>query len=74
MTDLPHREKLTARLDVPIGEDMKEVLAALAVVQGYGSTAEYVRDVLSRTVYGEMPMLEEYRRRRAAARGNTSHE
>lgn len=74
MSDIPQREKLTSRLDVPIGEEFKEVLAALAVVMGYGSTAEYVRDILTKVVYGEAPMLEEYRRRRAAARGSASHE
>ena len=74
MADIPRREKLTARLDVPIGEDRREKLSALAVINGHGSTAEYVRDVLTRMVYGELSMLQQYRRQRPDAMGGSSNE
>ncbi len=59
------------RIDLVPGE-LKERVSALAIVHGYGSAAEYVRDLLVRHVYGELAHVQTYSRRRSGPMGGTS--
>lgn len=64
--------KLTDRIDVPVPPELKERVAALAIVHGYGSSSEYVRELLMRHVYGELAHVQTYSRRRGPPMGGTS--
>lgn len=68
-TSNPGGVKNDDRLDVPIPSDLKEQVAALAIAHGYGSAAEYVRELLYRTVHGELTMLQAYARRSRGSMG-----
>lgn len=48
--------KLTQRLDVPVSQEMEEDVITLARIAGV-SKAEWVRDLIERTVHGEMAVL-----------------
>lgn len=48
--------KLTARLDVPVSEEIHEMVIALSALNGVPK-AEYVRSILERTLLGEMSMM-----------------
>lgn len=64
--------KLTERLDVPVPAELKERVSALAIVHGYGSASEYVRELLTRHVFGELHMVQRYGQRRRGPMGGTS--
>jgi hypothetical protein len=67
--------KLTARLDIPVSESLKESLSALAIVSGYGSTGEYLRAVLTAHVHGHLATAQAaYRRSGPAAMGRKDGE
>lgn len=44
--------KCTERIDVPCTSEHKEKVAALAIMLGYGSTAEFVRFLIEREIDG----------------------
>ena len=56
--------KLTQRFDVPVSEELNEAVIALATIAGV-SKAEWIRDLIERSVFGELPMA----RRMARAGG-----
>jgi hypothetical protein len=64
--------KSDERIDVPVPAELKERISALAIVHGYGSSAEYVRELLLRHVFGELHMVQRYGHRRHPHRGGTS--
>lgn len=74
MDEARRRVTLDDRLDVPMSSELKERLAAIAVVHGFRSTSEYVRDLLGRVVYGELSMIQRYRRHPSDAMGGDSDE
>ncbi len=47
--------KLTQRLDVPVSVELEEAVITLAMLAGIPKS-EYVRRVLERAVFGELPM------------------
>jgi len=74
MDEARRRVTLDDRLDVPMSSELKSHLTAIAVVNGYRSTSEYVRDALSRIVYGELSMIQRYRRHPSDAMGGDADE
>lgn len=56
--------KLTHRFDIPVTEELNDAVIALATIQGI-SKAEWLRDLIERAVFGELPMA----RRMSRARG-----
>jgi hypothetical protein len=48
--------KLTARIDVPISEDLHDAVAALATVHGL-SKAEWARAIIEEAVFGRLQVL-----------------
>lgn len=61
--------KLTQRLDIPVSEELNEAVIALATIAGV-SKAEWLRDLIERAVFGELPMA----RRLARVRGGRESE
>jgi hypothetical protein len=62
--------KCDDRLDVPLPAQVKEHLAALAIASGYGSTGEYVREILAQHLYGHVASMQAaYARIRPQAMG-----
>lgn len=57
--------KLTQRFDIPVSEELNEAVIALATIAGV-SKAEWLRDLIERAVFGELPMA----RRLARVRGS----
>jgi hypothetical protein len=55
--------KLTARIDVPLTEELHESVIAMAALAGVGK-AEYVRSVLERVLLGELNMVRMIARQR----------
>lgn len=49
--------KLTARLDIPVSEELNEAVIAMAVTMGMPK-AEYVRMLIERAVFGELSMVQ----------------
>lgn len=49
--------KLTCRLDIPISQELEEAVITLASVSRMPK-AEYVRKVLERVLFGELPMVQ----------------
>ena len=47
--------KLTRRLDVPVSEELEEAVIVLASLAGVPKS-EYVRQMLERQLFGELPM------------------
>lgn len=47
------RAKLTTRLDVPCTEELRDEFVFLARAHGFGSVAEYVRQVLEVHAFGD---------------------
>lgn len=58
-------EKKTARLDVPMSDEMRDKIAALAVAAGFKSTASYARYVLEEHADGAVAMLQKLARYRS---------
>ncbi len=58
--------KLTRRFDIPVSEELEEGVIALAALADVPK-AEYLRTILERAIFGELPML-----RRMAHRGRAS--
>lgn len=56
--------KLTHRFDVPVSEELNEAVIALATIAGV-SKAEWLRDLIERSVFGELPMARRMARGRA---------
>lgn len=63
--------KLDARLDVLMPQELKDAVAAIAVVHGYGSAGEYVRELLNEHVHGALRRVQSYGSRRLSSRGGT---
>lgn len=61
--------KLDARIDVPVSGELKDAITAIAMVHGYGSAAEYVREVLDEHVNGALRRIQGYGSRRLSSRG-----
>jgi hypothetical protein len=57
--------KLTQRFDIPVSDELNEAVIALATIAGV-SKAEWLRDLIERSVFGELPMA----RRLARVRGS----
>jgi len=57
--------KLVRRLDVPVSEELEEAVIVMASLAGVPKS-EYVRQVLERQLFGELPMAR--RMARAACR------
>ena len=51
----PHG-KLTHRLDIPVSEELHDAVTAMATIGGC-TKAEWVRDLLSKAVWGELAMM-----------------
>lgn len=67
--------KCDDRLDVPIPSQVKEHLSALAIASGYGSTGEYVRELIAQHLYGHVAAMQAaYGRLRPAAMGRKDGE
>lgn len=47
--------KLTRRLDVPVSEELEEAVIVMASLAGVPKS-EYVRQILERQLFGELPM------------------
>lgn len=47
--------KLIHRFDIPVTEELNEAVIALATIAGV-SKAEWLRDLIERNVFGELPM------------------
>jgi len=47
--------KLTQRFDIPVTEELHNAVIALSTIAGV-SKAEWLRDLIERTVFGELPM------------------
>jgi len=45
--------KLTARLDIPVSEELEDAVITLATMAGVGK-AEFVRRLLERSLFGEL--------------------
>ena len=56
--------KLTQRFDIPVTDELNEAVIALSTIAGV-SRAEWLRDLIERNVFGELPMA----RRMARTRG-----
>ncbi len=64
--------KLTDRLDVPVSEELKDAVIALAAVAGVPK-AEYVRGIIERAVYGDLSLLRRVARPMSPGRWDEFH-
>jgi len=73
MAEIPSGKK-TARIDVPVTEELRADVAAIARMHGFSGPADFVRDHLERLVYGELAMFRRYRANRGGSIGGNSDE
>ena len=63
--------KLTHRFDIPVTEELNDAVIALATISGV-SKAEWLRDLIERAVFGELPMARRLSRTRGGRESDES--